>query len=277
MAIKKCKNCTQIISDVANFCPACGGKIIRERITFKTLISDAFWKAIGWDNKYLKTVWKLITKPEVILGEYIGGVRKRYVNPIAFFAIGMTISLIILNVYQEHFLELSGVADVQIDEDFQLPVDSAISFGTEAEPAQTEASIRAQMQAIAYTQKTILKYFNVYSFALLPLYTLVGFLVFRKKNNYTEHLIINAYLQGFLFLITNFFFVLSIFAFNELYTYSIIVAIFYYSYAYGRLYQLGFWKSVLYLLKFIGITLLLLILLSIIIIGIGFAVAAFSA
>ena len=274
MSLTNCKNCNQEISDTDKYCTQCGGKIIRERITFKTLIADAFWRAIGWDNKYLKTVHHLIIKPEVILGAYVSGIRKRYVNPIAFFAIGMTISLITFNVFQEHFLELSGVAGVEIDENFELPAESAISFGTGDMPAETAESMKAQMQAVAYIQKTILKYFNIYSFALLPLYALVGFLVFRKQNNYTEHLIINAYLQGFLFLWTTLFFLITLGAFDSLYNYSIILTIFFYSYAYARLYKLSFWNSVLYLLKFIGVMLILIIVFGIVIAGIGFAIAA---
>lgn len=274
MSLTNCKNCKQEISDADKYCTQCGGKIIRERITFKTLIADAFWRAIGWDNKYLKTVHHLIIKPDVILGAYINGVRKRYVNPIAFFAIGMTISLITFNVFQEHFLELSGVAGVEIDEDFELPAESAVSFGTGDMPPETEESVKLQMQAIAYIQTTILKYFNIYSFALLPLYAFVGFLVFRKQNNYTEHLIINAYLQGFLFLWTTLFFLITLVAFESLYNYSIVLTIFFYQYAYAKLYKLSFGQSILYLLKFLGIGIILMLILVIISVGIGIAIAA---
>ncbi|NOQ72609.1 MAG: DUF3667 domain-containing protein [Crocinitomix sp.] len=273
MSLTNCKNCSQEIADSDKFCAQCGGKIIRERITFKTLISDAFWRAIGWDNKYLKTVRHLIIKPQVILSGYISGVRKRYVNPIAFFAIGMTISLITFNVFQDHYLELSGVGDVQIDKNFQLPDEPVISFGTGAAPTETIEAIETQRQIAAYIQKSILKYFNIYSFALLPLYTFVAFLVFRKKNNFTEHLIINAYLQGTLFLYTTLFFLLTLFALEGLYYYAALFGVFYYTYAYGRLYKLGFWKSILYLLKFVGVSLVLIILLGVLGIGIGYAYA----
>jgi hypothetical protein len=274
MALTNCKNCEAKITEADKFCSQCGGKIIRERITFKTFISDAFWKAIGWDNKFLQTVKHLIIKPHIILSAYISGVRKRYVNPIAFFAIGMTVSLITFNIFQDHFLELSGVADVQIQDNVDLPSQPIVDFGTGTAAPVSPEEIEAQMQVIAHVQKTILKYFNIYSFALLPLYTFVGFLVFRKKNNYTEHLIISAYAQGLLFLTTALFFLLTMYFDNRLYQYNVVLMVLYYTYAYGKLYQLGFWKSILYLLKFIAVTLLLMIFLALIGVLIGFIAAA---
>lgn len=274
MALTNCKNCEQEIADSDKFCTQCGGKIIRERITFKTLIADSFWRAIGWDNKYYKTVRDLILKPHEILGDYINGVRKRYVNPIAFFAIGMTISLITFNIFQDHYLDLSGVGDVQIEENVEMPSQPLVEFGSGVAAAQSPEEIEAQRQVIALVQKTTLKYFNIYSFALLPLYAFVGFLVFRKKNNYTEHLIINAYLQGLLFLFTMIFFLITLFTFEGFYYLSFILVILFYSYAYGKLYKLGFWKSILYLLKFIGVSLLLIIFMTLVSAIIGFAVAA---
>ena len=122
----------------------------------------------------------------------------------------------------------------------------------------------------ATIQKSILKYFNIYSFALLPLYALIGFLVFgRKRNNYTEHLVINAYIQGLTFLSTILFFILTLFAFGEYYNFGIILTIIYYAYAYGRLYGLSFWKRVLFLLKFIGTSLVLLLISTLFLVLIG--------
>ena len=159
MSQENCKNCQETISENDKFCSECGGKIIRKQITFKTLISEEFWKAIGWDSKYLKTVRDLLIRPEIILGAYLKGVRKRYVNPLAFFAIGMTISLITFNIFQEHFLELSGVSDVNIEGDITLPQEPIVSFSDGPMSEQDIENARLQMAPCSYNPKIDLKIF----------------------------------------------------------------------------------------------------------------------
>tara|TARA_B110000046_G_C13010969_1_gene406652 strand:- start:1289 stop:1585 length:297 start_codon:yes stop_codon:yes gene_type:complete len=92
----------------------------------------------------------------------------------------MTVSLITFNIFQDHFLELSGVSDVQIQDNIDMPSQPLVEFGAGAASAVSAEEIEAKMQAIAYIQKSILKYFNIYSFALLTLYTLVGLFLERK-------------------------------------------------------------------------------------------------
>lgn len=266
-----CKNCDTPLNENAKFCSECGGKIIVDRLTFKMLITDALVRAFGWDSKFFTTVRFMFWKPEVILSAYINGVRKRYVNPIAFFAIGMTISLIIFNIFQEHYLEISGITEVTVSDTVQsseAPVAVQFSPG-ELTPEQLE-EIQLQMEIAAMVQRTILKYFNVYSFALLPIYTLIAFLVYgRKRNNYTEQLVINAYIQGFLFLVTILSFILSLFILRDLYMYSMIVTVGYYTYAYARFYKLNWKKAIVLFLKFLLILAVFMIVGVVIMVGLG--------
>jgi hypothetical protein len=103
-----CKNChTELISD-SDFCNRCGSKVIRNRLTFKNLFehfSDTFF---NYDNKLLRTFIDLFIRPEVVIGGYIDGIRKRYVNPISYFGLAITFSglyLLILNKFYPEALD----------------------------------------------------------------------------------------------------------------------------------------------------------------------------
>lgn len=88
----QCQNCSTIITQNGNYCPNCGAKVIRNRITMRNLITDFSEEFLSFDNKFLKTFIDLFKKPEVVIGGYISGVRKKYVNAISYFAIALTIT-----------------------------------------------------------------------------------------------------------------------------------------------------------------------------------------
>ena len=100
-----------------------------------------------------------------------------------------------------------------------------------------------------------LKYYNLFAFLLLPFYTLISFLVFRKPYNFGEHLVINTYLQS----ITSFFSVL-LFIFSLLIGINLfgtgitILPFLYYCFAFKKLYKLTFGQLLLKVLKFFGIS-----------------------
>ena len=81
-----CKNCTFEIKEEDSFCKKCGAKIIKRRITVKSLFSNLLL-VLGWDNNYFSTLRYLLYQPQVVLEGYIDGTRKKYANPFSFFAI----------------------------------------------------------------------------------------------------------------------------------------------------------------------------------------------
>ena len=77
-----CKNCEISLTGTDDFCKNCGAKVIKNRLTLKNLflhISETFF---NYDNKLLKTILHLFTKPEYVIDSYVNGVRKKYINPI---------------------------------------------------------------------------------------------------------------------------------------------------------------------------------------------------
>lgn len=239
-----CKNCnTQIASDF-KFCNNCGAKVVQKRITVKNLFSNVFQNVFGWDNKFFFTVKTLINSPDKIFHEYIAGTRKKYMNPFAFLVIGMTISIFLFNAFTDDFLNISKEMNIK-QMDFM-----AEKLGGDFESTEFR---QQQLEQAEQTQSIILKYFNLFTFILLPVYTFIAFLVYRKPYNYGEHLVINTYIQGLGFLFTSIFFVLSVLINPIFYFLTLLILFIYYTYAYGKLYKLKIPESILKLLKFFGI------------------------
>jgi len=257
-----CKNCTEPIKETSKFCYNCGAKVISNRITVKRLISDVSQNIFGWDNKFFITLKILVVKPGVLLREYFDGTRKKHVNPFTFLAIGMAINLFVINTFDEEFISVMG--------DFnkaQLDWFSEILGGPFADPTFQEE----QLKQSSTTTRTMLKYFNILVIVLMPLYTFLAFLIYRKPFNYGEHLVVNCYIQGFSFLTTTIVFLISLWLHPVFYLLIYPLLILYYTYVYGKLYKLSVGQSILKIIIFLGVLVGVIIILAIILFLIGFA------
>lgn len=164
-----CKNCDNSLQTHHDFCYSCGAKVIRNRLTMKALFSHFVEQYINYDNKFIKTVFHLITKPEAVIGSYINGTRKKYVNVISFFALIITISglqLFILNKYYPETLDLSSI------------------------------TVEGQEEMANNNLKFIQDYQSLIMMLYVPIYALLSWIVFFNKKiyNYTEHLVIFMYI-----------------------------------------------------------------------------------
>lgn len=66
--------------------------MIRNKLTIRNLWYDITERYFNIDNTLLKTFWHLVTKPEVVIDGYISGIRKKYLNPISYLGIALTLS-----------------------------------------------------------------------------------------------------------------------------------------------------------------------------------------
>lgn len=249
-----CKNCETNLSQEASYCQECGAKVITSRLTIRSMWASIVDQFLGWDNKYLLTIVLLLRKPEQVLKSFLTGTRKRYMAPFALLAINTALSMLIFNQYSEKYLELTTMIN---EAEYEMLESKMDPNGDNAEFQQQKLNQAAMTTSI---QETILKYFNIFTFLLIPFYALIALLVFGKPYNYGEHLVITAYIQGCLFVVSILTFILSILVNPAIYSFSILFAIVYYLYVYGRLYKLSFGKLIIKLLKFLGILVVILIL-----------------
>lgn len=164
-----CKNCQNTLSLDANFCEACGGKIIHNRLTIKNLFLHFVEHFLSYDNKFLKTFINLFKKPEDVIVSYITGTRKKYINAIQYFAIALTITGLEWFIIKKFFPEL-------------MDISALAQKGTE-EIAQKNVSF-------------VQEYISIFMMLFVPIYALMSRTVFFniKTFNYTEHIVMFMYI-----------------------------------------------------------------------------------
>ena len=158
-----CKTCENTLRSDFSYCPSCGAKIIRNRLTLKNIWQDLSFQVFNLDNTLFKTFRQLFTKPDVVIESFISGARKKYMNPVSYFAIAITLSGVMFYILRNWY---------------------HISL-TENNLNRTNAP----------NMEFIFDYQGLLSYLLMPVYALMTWVLFLdiKKLNFTEHLVANAY------------------------------------------------------------------------------------
>ncbi|MFT7051970.1 MAG: hypothetical protein ACJAZK_002592 [Psychroserpens sp.] len=167
----ECKNCKNQLPKNSDFCNECGGKVIRNRLTFRNIFEHISETFFNYDNKLLRTLVDLFKKPETVIGGYIDGVRKRYVNPISYFGLAITMSGLYLIIVSKFYPE-------------------SMDFSILTAPGQEEF----QQKNMSFVQE----YQSLFMMFYIPIYALIARITFLglKKFNYTELLVIFMFTQA---------------------------------------------------------------------------------
>lgn len=242
-----CKNCDRILSATDNFCNDCGAKVIRDRITINHLFTEFRETFFSWEsNLPFRTFIDLLQHPEKVIGGYIEGVRKKYLNPYGFTTIAFT---------------LAGIFFF-----FSLKFAPGYLDGTVANYGGSDA----QMDFARNLQGASAEYHSLIFFAMIPLFALISYVVFYnlKQYNYAEHLILNLYVYSEVSILTFLIFFLTIWnsqIFGYVATVSIFFQIGYFAYVAKRLFRLTYSRLLVKTLFFLAIIIPIYILTVIII------------
>ncbi|GAB4164497.1 MAG: hypothetical protein Tsb0033_25850 [Winogradskyella sp.] len=167
-----CKNCYTELDEQDDYCSRCGGKVIRKRLSFKNLFEHLSETFFNYDNKLLRTFVQLFREPEDVIAGYINGVRKRYINPISFFGLSLTISGLSLFIIKKFYIQ---------------HLDFAEKFGG------------INKEIFDQTSSGIFEYNSLFYSFLIPFFAFISWIVFlNKKYNFTEHIIIYLYSMSML-------------------------------------------------------------------------------
>ena len=166
-----CKNCPTELQEQDDYCKSCGGKVIRNRLTFRNLFEHISETFFNYDNKLLQTFIQLFKHPEDVIDSYINGTRKKHVNVISYFALAITISGFYLIIVKKFFPETFDFSQITLD-------------GQE----------KFQKNNIAFIEE----YQSILMMLYVPLYALMARVTFFniKKYNYTELLVVFMYIQA---------------------------------------------------------------------------------
>ncbi len=240
-----CKNCDHILYESDKYCLSCGAKVIRNRLTIRNLFESFSEQFLNYDNKFLQTFIQLFRKPEDVIGCYIDGTRKKYVNVVSYFAIAITYAGFFTYLNQKYFPDTYAGLFSRMNQD------------------EIQAQFSTDFMSVFIEYQTLI------FFILVPLLALMTKIVFlrNKKFNYTEHLVIVIYSYSQMsFVVTT----ISLFAqFNEQVFFlnsmlALPVQILYFAYVLKRLYGLSllqiFLKSLLFLVILLIFYILFIIL-----------------
>lgn len=269
-----CKNCQNTLLDSDQFCNNCGAKVVDDRITFKKLFLDFFINVFGFDSAFFITLKKMILQPDAVINDYLSGVRKRYMNPFAFLAIGAGLSLLIFNYFADDFIAIqTSMQSEQItnlQEQASLDIDQLKNL-TEKQKQQKQIEKKVAELQLDFNNgmwEFMLRYFNLLTFLFLLIYAVLSKWTFWKPHNFGEHIVMNGFIYGFTTYLTLAFFFLAILIHPSIYMISILVSILYYMYSFGKIYKLSIGRNILKLLRFIVgliIVLIIFIILSVVI------------
>ncbi len=233
----ECKNCAFSLNENDNFCNSCGAKVIRNRLSMGHLWSDFSEQFLNYDNRFLKTFFGIFRHPEVVIGSYVSGTRKKYVNVLSYFALALTLSGIQIFIIRKFYPE-------SLDLSFMMPDNVP----------QADLDVN-----------WVYDYLSIIALINLPIYGLIARLTFigLKKYNYTEHLTIMTYIVA-QFSITNVLLITPLVAVFGLNFYilgniSNFFLILFTAYSYKRLYPLSLGTAILRSFLFLGILMVFLL------------------
>lgn len=240
----ECKNCKNAILDSDGFCSNCGSRKIDHRLTFKYFIKEFSEKVLSVDNKLLKTILHLFTKPEQVIQNYIDGVRKRYIDPFGFLLISITLSGLSIFLMRE----------------------SAVNAMSELNTTQSEAMAEYYKGMMNFIYD-----YNAFITALtIPLYALISWIVFYNKRmfNYVEHVIIYLYSTAQFSIVNTIFFIIfyltGVEFTNPMMMLTLLVSIMYNAYILKRLFKLSILQLFIKILYFIAVLAIIYIIFGII-------------
>ncbi len=235
-----CKNCGRTLRTDYSYCPDCGAKVIRNRITAKNLWFDFTERFFNLENSFFRTFIDLFKKPDVVIGGYIDGVRKKYMNPISYFTIALTLGGIVLFLARKNIMGISKSG-------FMAGMAGGVDSKAENPFATT------QFEGI---MDVMFDYQNIFYLLSIPLLALISKLVFwnKKQYNLSEHFVINIYAYSHISICVNTLYLISywnsslLMVFSQL---SMLIYIVYYSFTLKRLFQLNWESIILKLLLFL--------------------------
>ncbi|RKE90783.1 DUF3667 domain-containing protein [Ichthyenterobacterium magnum] len=238
-----CKNCKNNLQENSDYCNRCGGKVIRNRLTFKNLFEHISETFFNYDNKLLRTFLNLFKSPEDVIGGYINGTRKKYVNVISYFALAITLSGLQIYIIQKF----------QTDFTFY---DTSTEIG------------RKQQEVFSKIFNFSTDYQSLVMMSYIPFYALLAKIVFydNKKFNYTELIVVFLYAQAqvsiCIALITAILIPLNIVSFTTISLFIFPLMFLYFTYCLKRVYGLNKLNMLVKTLIFIvllGIAMVLII------------------
>lgn len=101
-----CPNCGA--AQAGPYCPECGQRALGGRLTLRGLWREFASRVFNLDRGLLHTVTSLARSPGSVPCDYVEGRRRTYTNPLSFFLLAATLSLLTYGLYDEALLDATA-------------------------------------------------------------------------------------------------------------------------------------------------------------------------
>ncbi|MEO0899687.1 MAG: DUF3667 domain-containing protein [Bacteroidota bacterium] len=183
--MQTCKTCGSEVAEQANFCPHCGAKQVRGRLTIAALLQNLFSRLVAFDFAFIRTTTRLILRPDEVTLGYIDGARKRYNPPIQYALIGLSM----YGIFQFYF---SDFLDLTLEKNFL----SGFNAGFNNYEGSPEAELRKQKVTSLINWVQSRNQFLI--FTMIPFMGIFANLLYRKRGyNLAEHMVVSIYAASF--------------------------------------------------------------------------------
>lgn len=207
------------------FCSQCGQHDHELRVSLRRLANDFLAEQLGLESKVPKTLWTLLSKPGLLTKEYLAGRRVRSLLPLRLYLSASVIYFLLLSLpfFGKAFnptLKLTGVDAAAIDSARTTAVsraDSAINIAisgrriTSAQGRELERFVNRRLkrfgtmstsETFELFKSSFIKYMPNAVFLLLPVFTFLLYLLYRKSGRFfAEHLIFTLHVHAFAFVV----------------------------------------------------------------------------
>ncbi|ELR69248.1 hypothetical protein C900_05319 [Fulvivirga imtechensis AK7] len=231
-----CVNCG--MQSGSNFCGNCGQKTAVKQLKWGTLFGELNQRVLGMDNKFVKTIRDLTIRPEQVISSFIGGNRVKYIGPIGYYFILITVYVLIVSIFKIDMIRFT-----QGTKELMTP-------------------LGADMEEGVGLQRFIMGHMKVLSFMIMPFFVAANYLLFLKKGyNIIETAVVAFYVHAhslnYTILAVLFFQLTDI---NTNYS-MLVVTLLYMGFAYSRFYTGNrLWSFVKGILTyFIGLLLVMIL------------------
>ena len=226
-----CKNCNHPLKENQKYCDNCGAKVIQNRLTPKVLAHQVNQQFLSIDNKLLRTFMDLLKKPELVIGGYINGTRKKYIDVLQYFAISLTLAgfqaFLLLTFFKEQLVFSNEIITTMQN-----------APGNENNPFKDlNFNDFMQYQGVIYI---LTLPFSIVSSWLA--YYLVG----DRRLNFTEHAVLNIYYNSQLIIVTSILSIIMMFSGMNYLIISTIITVpmfLYLGYILKRIFKDPFWDT----------------------------------
>jgi hypothetical protein len=219
----RCLNCGAELTGA--FCSKCGQEDHELRVSLGRLVRDFMAEQLGLESKVPTTLWRLISRPGVLTKEYLAGKRVRSLLPLRLYLSASVVYFLLLSLpfFGRAFnpaLKITGVdaaamdsAGVRFDSSTTITIGKLDNgrLAKSARGTRIADFVNRRMkrfgtltteEAIDLFRASFIRYMPNAVFLLLPVFTLILYLLYRKSGRFfAEHLIFTLHIHAFAFVV----------------------------------------------------------------------------